>query len=126
MQEHLEVTSAPVIVVDGLICPQYHNQRPALNPLYPDSSPQSPSAVHLPTTTVPLTPSSLPHSIFLRPIKSYHAANCLFDQLSADQELKAFSPLSVTGETDEAGGGVPYGCVCVCVCDTLKVKQLNF
>lgn len=61
-----------------------------------------------PTHPVPSL-TSLPCSILLRPIKSYHEANCLFDQLSMDQELEAFSRLSVRGETDEAGGR--YGCV---------------
>lgn len=59
-------------------------------------------------SSCPFLPS-LPYSILLRPIKSYHEANCLFDQLSMDQELEAFSPLSVRGETDEARG--IYGCV---------------
>lgn len=79
--------------------------------LFPLSIPPHHS-VCLPNTTTLLILSSLPRSILLQAIKSYHEANCLFDELSMDLELKAFSRLSLRGEANETLG--IYNAVWVC------------
>lgn len=67
------------------------------------STPWSPSAKYHNSSHPVLSPPSLPRSSLLWPIKSYHEANCQFDQLSVDLELEAFSRLSLREKTDEAG-----------------------
>ncbi|TNN36657.1 hypothetical protein EYF80_053174 [Liparis tanakae] len=111
---------------------RYTAIRPLLPQKFPSGSQLSICQTPLPPSLHPSIPPSLPRSILLQPIKSYHEANCLFDRLSVDQELEAFSPLSEEeGGRDEgpgtgvgrAAGARPVGTVVLVVLGGAVVEQ---
>lgn len=109
------------------------SQHPSVFPIIRPSAKHHNSTHPVSSPTVSSPPLCLPRSILLRPIKSYHEANCLFDQLSVDQEVEAFSPVSVRGETDEptgdiwvCGNNMPQVCRRVStICKTLVYQEFK-